>query len=66
MSNNLQQGDVACDLCEGVIEILDNLLEDNATDEKINQTLYNLCSGLPSGAFQDLVCYTIFKLFGSI
>ncbi|XP_060558736.1 uncharacterized protein LOC132719018 [Ruditapes philippinarum] len=47
-------GDVACDLCEGVIEILDNLLEDNATDEKINQTLYNLCSGLPSGAFQDL------------
>lgn len=49
------QGDLACDVCEGVVELLDTLLENNATDEKINQTLYQLCSGLPDGALKDLV-----------
>lgn len=51
------QGDLKCDICEGVIELLDKYVEDNATDEKINQTLYALCSGLPAGALRDLVIY---------
>ena len=55
----LLQGTLACDICEGLIEILDKYIEDNATDDKINQTLYSLCSGLPDGALSDLVSCTV-------
>ena len=49
------QGSVECDLCLEVVEYLDTLLEDNATEEMINETLLRLCSGLPFGALQDIV-----------
>ncbi|XP_053381659.1 uncharacterized protein LOC123562193 [Mercenaria mercenaria] len=59
-------GDIECDICEGVIEIVDQFLEDNATDEKINQTLYNLCSGLPDGAIKDLCTQNVVPAIMSV
>lgn len=44
-----------CVICEAAMELVDKLIENNATDEKINATLYRLCSGLPDGALKDIV-----------
>jgi len=41
-------GDVKCELCELLVTELDKLIGDNATDAKINATIYELCSKLPS------------------
>lgn len=53
------QGDLKCDVCEEVIKFLDSYIEKNASIDKINETLYRLCSGLPSGAIQDLVSMVV-------
>ncbi|WAQ97106.1 SAP-like protein [Mya arenaria] len=45
--------DIKCDICKGIIEELDSVLEKNATIEKINETLYQTCDKLP-GAINDL------------
>ncbi|KAL4240574.1 hypothetical protein ACF0H5_001366 [Mactra antiquata] len=52
--NDKNVGDIKCDICEGVVELVDKYIEDNATDEKINETLYQICSSLPDGAFKDI------------
>lgn len=49
------QKSVKCDICELVIKELDSVIEQNATIDKINETLYQTCNKLP-GALQDLVC----------
>ncbi|WAQ97105.1 hypothetical protein MAR_029795 [Mya arenaria] len=43
-------GDIKCDICELIINALDKLAGQNATDEKINATIYALCGELPGAA----------------
>ena len=48
------QKDLKCDLCEAVLQLLDAAIEKNATKEKINSTVYQICDSLP-GTLKDLV-----------
>jgi hypothetical protein len=43
-------GDIKCDICELIIRELDNIVGNNASANKINATIYNLCSQLPGTA----------------
>ncbi|WAQ97104.1 SAP-like protein [Mya arenaria] len=56
-------GDIKCDICELIINALDKLAGQNATDEKINATIYALCGELPGAAqiFCQNVAPTIVK-----
>jgi len=44
-----------CEICQAVVVLLDQYVEANATDEKINATLFALCMAVPEGEFRDLV-----------
>ena len=43
-------GDIKCEICELIIQGLDNIVIKNASDEKINATIYTLCGDLPGSA----------------
>ncbi|WAQ97103.1 hypothetical protein MAR_029793, partial [Mya arenaria] len=52
-------GDIKCDICERLVQELEKLIGANATDEKINATIYGLCDQLPGAAAsfnKDLIC----------
>lgn len=58
------QRDLKCEVCKAVIEEIDAVIKQNATIDKINETVYDLCSKL-QGALQDLV-NTFFVKLGQI
>lgn len=43
-------GDVKCDICELIIRGIDELVGKNASEEKINATIYEICNDLPGTA----------------
>ncbi|XP_048763625.2 uncharacterized protein LOC125671775 isoform X4 [Ostrea edulis] len=47
------QDSAACELCEFVVQILDEYIRNNSTGESINATVYKICALLPE-PFQDL------------
>lgn len=53
-------GDVKCDICELVIRGIDDLVGKNASEEKINSTIYEICNDLPGSAktFVSLNCFS--------
>lgn len=51
-------GDIKCDICELIIQELDSIVGQNASDEKINATIYNLCNYL-SGTAKTFVSFFI-------
>jgi len=53
-------GDIKCEICELIIKGLDGLIGQNASVEKINQTVYSLCNDL-GGSFKDLVSECFFS-----
>ncbi|XP_052262276.1 uncharacterized protein LOC127866048 isoform X12 [Dreissena polymorpha] len=56
-------GDIKCDICELIIQELDQVVGQNASAEKINATIYALCDKLPGAAktFCQLVAPTVIK-----
>ncbi|XP_060083539.1 uncharacterized protein LOC132562787 [Ylistrum balloti] len=46
--HELENADARCELCELMIGIVDRYLEANTTQQKLNETVYNLCGVLPS------------------
>jgi hypothetical protein len=53
----LDVGDIKCDICELIIKELDTIVGQNASAEKINATIYNLCSQLPGTAAKYVSIY---------
>ncbi|KAH3861880.1 hypothetical protein DPMN_024833 [Dreissena polymorpha] len=51
-------GDLKCDICELIIQELDQLVGQNASAEKINSTIYALCDKLP-GTAKTFVSYKL-------
>jgi len=43
-------GDVKCDICELVIRAIDDMVGGNASETKINATIYEVCNDLPGSA----------------
>lgn len=56
-----QVGDVKCDICELVIRGIDELVGKNASEEKINATIYEICNDLP-GTAKTFVSKTYYVL----
>ncbi|XP_078318878.1 uncharacterized protein LOC111118976 isoform X2 [Crassostrea virginica] len=56
-------GDLKCELCTVIINLLDTQLEKNATAATVNNTVYSLCALLPADikAICDLIAPTIVK-----
>ncbi|XP_062615801.1 uncharacterized protein LOC134277489 [Saccostrea cucullata] len=55
--------DAKCELCEFLVNIIDQELGQNASFDKINNTMYSLCNLLPTGikATCELIAPTIVK-----
>lgn len=51
-------GDIKCDICELIIQELDSLVGKNASAEKINATIYDLCNDL-SGSAKTFVGHSL-------
>lgn len=51
-------GDLKCDICELIIKGLDSIIGKNASEEKVNATIYELCNDL-SGSAKAFVSSTM-------
>lgn len=43
-------GDIKCEICELIIKEADSIIGKNASEEKINATIFEICNDLPSSA----------------